>query len=124
MANSNPQLERINHVVVLVMENRSFDNVLGWLYEHETVPRGQTFEGVSGKDLSNPAPGGGTVPVGKGNVMTDPFPDPNEPYDQVYAQYAQEARQSTSRQSLPPNVQNLVDRYFGSIAPASDAPQP
>jgi hypothetical protein len=46
------------------------------------------------------------------------------PYDQVYAQYAQEARQSTSRQSLPPNVQNLVDRYFGSIAPPSQAPQP
>ncbi len=46
------------------------------------------------------------------------------PYDQVYAQYAQEARQSTSRQALPPNVQTVVDRYFGSIAPPSDAPPP
>jgi hypothetical protein len=46
------------------------------------------------------------------------------PYDQVYAQYAQEARQSTSRQSLPPNVQNMVDRYFGSIAPPTSGPGP
>lgn len=45
------------------------------------------------------------------------------PYDQVYAQYAREARQATSRQSLPSNVQNLVDRYFGSIAP-NDTPVP
>ena len=48
------------------------------------------------------------------------------PYDQVYAQYAQEARQSSSRQTLPPNVQNVVDQYFGSIAPPSsdNAPPP
>ncbi len=46
------------------------------------------------------------------------------PYDQVYAQYAAEARQSAARQALPPNVQGMVDRYFGAIAPtpgASDA---
>jgi hypothetical protein len=46
------------------------------------------------------------------------------PYDQVYSQYAQEARQSASRQSLPPNMQNAVDRYFGSIAPPTPAPSP
>jgi hypothetical protein len=46
------------------------------------------------------------------------------PYDQVYSQYAQEARQSTSRQALPPNVQNMVDRYFGAIAPQDQAKQP
>jgi hypothetical protein len=46
------------------------------------------------------------------------------PYDQVYAQYAQEARQSVSRQSLPPNVQSMVDRYFGAIAPTPGSTQP
>jgi hypothetical protein len=46
------------------------------------------------------------------------------PYDQVYAQYAQEARQSAARQSLPPNVQALVDRYFGAIAPTPGAASP
>jgi hypothetical protein len=46
------------------------------------------------------------------------------PYDQVYSQYAQEARQSVARQSLPPNVQGLVDRYFGAIAPTPGATTP
>jgi phospholipase C len=86
------QLNRINHIVTLMLENRSFDNVLGWLYDADNdppfdkVPRGQAFEGVSGKDLTNPRPGGGLAHVGKNTVMTDPFPDPNEPYDHVYAQ--------------------------------------
>ncbi|HXI22966.1 MAG TPA: alkaline phosphatase family protein, partial [Pyrinomonadaceae bacterium] len=82
MANNENQLDRIDHIVVLMMENRSFDNVLGWLYDPDNdppfdkAPRGQTFEGVSGKDLTNPRPHGGTARVGKGTVMTDPFPDP------------------------------------------------
>jgi hypothetical protein len=46
------------------------------------------------------------------------------PYDQVYAQYAAEARQSAARQQLPPNVQGMVDRYFGAIAPTPGAAGP
>ncbi len=43
----NPEaLKKIKHVVVLMMENRSFDNLLGWLYDGETPPRGQQFEGL------------------------------------------------------------------------------
>jgi phospholipase C len=83
---SDSQLDRINHIVVLMLENRSFDNVLGWLYDQDKVPRGQQFEGLSGKDLWNPRSNGEKVFAGKGTVMTDPFPDPNEPYVNVYAQ--------------------------------------
>jgi len=36
----------IKHIVVLMLENRSFDNLLGWLYENEVPPRGQHFEGL------------------------------------------------------------------------------
>ena len=43
----------LDHVVVLMFENRSFDNVLGCLYEPGEVA---SFEGVLGKDLSNPIP--------------------------------------------------------------------
>jgi len=90
MANDQNQLDQINHIVVLMMENRSFDNVLGWLYDGDhKPPRDQKFEGVSGKNLSNPRsipPDGNNAPVGKGTVMTDPYPDPNEPYDHVYSQ--------------------------------------
>lgn len=43
----------LDHVVVVMFENRSFDNLLGRLYEPGEVP---SFEGVLGKDLSNPIP--------------------------------------------------------------------
>lgn len=39
-------LARIDHIVVLMLENRSFDNLLGWLYDDEPPPRGQHFEGL------------------------------------------------------------------------------
>ncbi|MDJ0628959.1 MAG: alkaline phosphatase family protein [Rhodobacter sp.] len=45
--------DRIDHIVVLMMENRSFDNLLGWLYEDERPPRGQSFDGL-GWTLWNP----------------------------------------------------------------------
>ncbi len=45
---ANPKaLARIKHVVVLMLENRSFDNLLGWLYDAEAPPRGQAFEGLN-----------------------------------------------------------------------------
>ncbi len=43
----------LDHVVVVLFENRSLDNVLGHLYGPED---GKTFEGVIGKNLSNPIP--------------------------------------------------------------------
>ena len=44
---------RFDHVVSVMFENRSFDNLLGRLYEPGEVA---SFEGVIGKDLSNPIP--------------------------------------------------------------------
>jgi phospholipase C len=43
----------IKHVVVLMLENRSFDNLLGWLYADQAPPDGQHFEGLT-YDLWNP----------------------------------------------------------------------
>ena len=43
----------LDHVVVIMFENRSFDNLLGRLYEPGEVA---AFEGVAGLDLSNPVP--------------------------------------------------------------------
>ena len=40
------QLGRIKHLVVVMLENRSFDNLLGWLYEKEAPPRNQHYEGL------------------------------------------------------------------------------
>jgi phospholipase C len=43
----------IKHIVVLMLENRSFDNLLGWLYSDEKPSHDQQFEGLT-KDLWNP----------------------------------------------------------------------
>jgi phospholipase C len=41
----------LDHVVVIMFENRSFDNLLGRLYQPGEVA---SFEGVAALDLSNP----------------------------------------------------------------------
>jgi phospholipase C len=43
----------MDHVVLVLFENRSFDNLLGRLYQPGEVP---AFDGVIGKDLRNPIP--------------------------------------------------------------------
>ena len=43
----------LDHVVVIMFENRSFDNLLGRLYQPGEVA---SFAGVAGLDLSNPVP--------------------------------------------------------------------
>jgi phospholipase C len=77
----------LDHVVVLMFENRSFDNVLGRLYEPGEVP---AFEGVLGKDLRNSIPAWaehgaerGFVPYGVAANMNTPDPDPGEEYPHI-----------------------------------------
>jgi phospholipase C len=80
----------LDHVVVLMFENRSFDNLLGRLYEPGEV---ESFEGVIGKDLSNPIPDWaehgadrGSVAYGIARTMDTPNPDPGEEYQHVNTQ--------------------------------------
>ena len=80
-----------DHVVVLMGENRSFDNMLGWLYTPENLPAGETFEGLAFGNYSNPDPDGNPVGVhiysGPTDViMGQPNPDPGEAYPHVNTQ--------------------------------------
>ena len=43
----------MDHVVLVLFENRSFDNLLGHLYTRDEKP---DFEGVDGRELTNPVP--------------------------------------------------------------------
>src|SRR5215468_7665397 len=52
----NDHLATFDYVVVLMMENRSFDNLLGYLYEPGSVPRGATFAGVAGQTQAKSTP--------------------------------------------------------------------
>jgi phospholipase C len=59
-------LSRIDHFVVVMLENRSFDNLLGFLYadRNNVSPNGHPFEGLKGNE-ANPDSSGKPVPVFK-----------------------------------------------------------
>ena len=96
-------LDTFDHVVVLMLENRSFDNLLGYLYSQKyPVPPGQQFEGVDGKNICNPIPPGWQFTDENGKRVTEvpvariedidltrfspPYPDPGEDYPHVNTQ--------------------------------------
>lgn len=88
-----PEGTGFDHLVVLMFENRSFDNLLGYLYEGPdgvAVPAGQSFEGLQGGH-TNVAPDGTVVPThpydgATDEVMRKPDPDPGEEYPFVNTQ--------------------------------------
>jgi len=55
-------LAAVNSVVVLMLENRSFDHMLGFLYPGNVSPSGQPFDGLTGTE-SNPGSSGQPVTV-------------------------------------------------------------
>ena len=74
----------LDHLVVVMFENRSFDHLLGRLYEPGEV---KSFEGVINKDLKNPIPEWAQygadrrfVTYGIAQNMNTPRPDPGEEY--------------------------------------------
>ncbi len=82
--------DALDHIVVIMFENRSLDNLLGRLYQPGEVA---SFEGVAGRDLSNPVPEWAdgaadhkVVPYGVAADMNSPSPDPGEEYQHVNTQ--------------------------------------
>jgi len=91
-----------DHVVVVMGENRSFDNLLGWLYTPDTLPDGARFDGLAFGDYANTAPSGERIAAHTYSGPTDevmgrPNPDPGEEFPHVNTQ------------------------LFGTVAPASNA---
>lgn len=80
-----------DHIVVVMGENRSFDNMLGYLYSQDNLPDGQTFEGLAFGEHSNTSAEGEKVDahvyVGETDkIMSHPNPDPGEAYPHVNTQ--------------------------------------
>lgn len=79
-------LSSLEHVIVLMLENRSFDHMLGFLYADSAnvAPSGQPFDGLTGTE-SNPDATGQPVTVFKiepttANAYYMPGADPGEGY--------------------------------------------
>src|SRR5215475_14250 len=53
----NSSLTSVQHIVQLMLENRSFDHLLGFLYPAKTGPVGQPFEGLAGTEANNDSTG-------------------------------------------------------------------
>ncbi len=123
----------MDHVVLVVFENRSFDNLLGQLYEPNEVPN---FDGVLGKKLSNPIPAWAkhgadkkTVPFHSAVNMYAPDPDPGEWYahtnTQLYnvisknnkfkADNKIKAPWNAPRANIEPNMDGFVTDYISTF---------
>jgi phospholipase C len=87
--------DKIDHLVVLMLENRSFDQMLGFLYADDgnKSPLGHAFEGLTGKE-SNPDDLGREIQVykiqaGEANTYLMPGADPGEGFQntnyQIYS---------------------------------------
>jgi phospholipase C len=89
---SNGNLAQIEHIVVLMLENRSFDHMLGFLYADSgnVSPAGNAFDGLTGSE-SNLGSDGKAVPVFEIEAMDSnayfmPGADPGEGYTATNSQ--------------------------------------
>ena len=108
----------IEYVIVLMLENRSFDSMLGMLY-----PRSADFDGLSGKE-TNPyhSPDGivQTISVWNSVVMdaataTIPDPDPGELFTDIGEQIF--GKGGVPGNQVPP-MTGFVDNYMAQKSAA------
>lgn len=114
--------QKIAHLVVLVLENRSFDNILGWLY-----PDRDDFDGLIGTE-ANPltAPDGSVTQIGVWNsndvtaeAACMPDPDPGELFDDINMQIFGLHGRPGDR----PTMSGFVDNYARRVPPPKDVRQ-
>ena len=113
--------DKIDHVVVLMLENRSFDCMLGKLR-----PADDQFDGLRGREFNAfSSPEGGLIqdigswcdPTLAPGMMTIPDPDPGELFVDMNVQLF---GLNGTPNLLPPPMSGFVDNYVRQ--PAADAP--
>jgi phospholipase C len=113
----------IEHVVVLMLENRSFDSMLGWLYQNgaptQFLPAGtpQTYQGLQSVDLSafnNVAqnPSVNSPPIQGAQGFTVPTTDPGEEFEHVNQQFFNAA---TYPPTAPANMLGYLQDYVNVL---------
>lgn len=108
-----PSLGNINHFVVLMLENRSFDNIFGGLYHNRP-----DFDGLSGNETNKCADG---TPVSvwhsehTDNHLKMPDPDPGESADDMHEQLFGNA-DGNGEPTMSGFITNYVSRRNGNPA--------
>lgn len=136
-------LPGIEHVIVLMLENRSFDNVLGGLYP-DLTQKG-LYRGLLGTETNPLDPrktGGSSVMVFQGPAALDtwimPYPDPGELYSdmvqQIFGAYSVPSggvpapmsgfawnymQQTSSPDGVTPVARDVMQYYSGTTMPVS-----
>jgi phospholipase C len=128
-------IENIEHIVVVVFENRSFDNLLGWLYDNEqnrpkhnipAPPTGElpSFDGLKEKTFfnklispSDPEPyyavQGTSTWASCPNCNTVPTPDPHEEFEHVTEQIFGKKAPTHDDQA---DMSGFLQNYFSTAA--------
>jgi phospholipase C len=122
----NHSLNKIEHFVVLMLENRSFDHMLGYLYadQDNVSPTGQAFEGLTGNE-TNPDENGKPISVYKIDANDKhayfmPGSDPGEGY---YATNEQLFSNHTISSPAPAATnQGFVKNYAYTLGWESSSP--
>jgi len=107
--------DNIKHIVVLMLENRSFDNVFGYLY-----PDRPDFDGLNSPNAKgNPAPDGTTIAPwtnpSSANASTLPTPDPGESFADITQQLF-----GTGALTAAPQMQGFTANYVRNGGNAQD----
>jgi phospholipase C len=99
------QLSSVQHIVQLMLENRSFDHMLGFLYPDKTGPNGVPFEGLTGTESN--LDGSGTaatvyqIDASQPGAYFMPGADPGEGYANTNSQLF-----GTGKAPVPPVATN------------------
>ncbi len=116
---SSAGLPAIAHIVVLMLENRSFDHMLGLLYADagNVSPTGQPFEGLTGKE-SNPDASGKPVSVFPivASTPNDYFMPGADPGEGFLATNLQLFGTSSPAASASPTNQGFVTNFASTLA--------
>jgi phospholipase C len=116
------QLQNIDHIVVLMLENRSFDCLLGKLYG-----KSASFDGLSGTEQNPDAHGTPVVvwnnPGTAEATMRIPNPDPGELWTDINTQLF--GNPAAPRPGQSPSMNGFVRNYLAQQALSPDwAPGP
>jgi phospholipase C len=116
----------IEHIVVVMLENRSYDNVLGGLYNannncpYQKAPANQQgLHGLTGSE-SNPVDPGdtskGSITIAQSPDTTTPSADPGEPFSDMAQQIFGFASKPTSNPwTQPPSPESAMQGFVANF---------